>query len=62
MSKTKKNQNNIRDLSVFEKICIVLLFSVGTISLGIYIRQLYTEGLADRPEEFAWFGDYIGGK
>ena len=22
---------------------------------------MYTEGLADEPEEFAWFGDYIGG-
>jgi len=61
MSKTKKDQNNIRNLSIFEKICIFLLFSVGAISLGIYIGQLYTEGLADGPEEFAWFGDYIGG-
>lgn len=61
MSKTKKDQNNIRNLSIFEKICIFLLFSVGAISLCIYIGQLYTEGLADGPEEFAWFGDYIGG-
>ena len=61
MSKTKKNQNSIRNLSIFEKICLALLFSIGPISLGIYIGKMYTEGLADEPEEFAWFGDYIGG-
>ena len=51
----------MRNLSKFEITCIVLLFVIGIVSLGIYIGQLHAEGLADQSEEFAWFGDYIGG-
>lgn len=63
MSKTKATENmkDIRNFSKFELLCIIFLFIVGIVSLSLYIYQLHSEDLADGPEEFAWFGDYVGG-
>lgn len=56
MSKT--NRQKLNNFSNFE-VWIVLLLLLGV--LGIYILRMCDKGLANEPEQFAWFGDYIGG-
>lgn len=56
MSKT--NRQRLSNFSNLE-VRIVLLLLLGV--LGIYVLRMCGKSLANEPEQFAWFGDYIGG-
>ena len=50
-----------RYFSWWEKFLLILLGLVLFLALFVYIATLYRVGFADSPNDFALFGDYIGG-
>ena len=50
-----------RRFSMVECVIVLLLLLIVAISFCVYICQFHSASLADAPEEFAWFGDYVGG-
>lgn len=61
MSKTKSHTKEARTLSGIEKMLFVILLILGIAFLVVYICCLHDNKFADEPEDFALFGDYIGG-
>lgn len=50
-----------RRFSMVECVIVLLLLLIVAISFCVYICQFHSTSFADAPEEFAWFGDYVGG-
>ena len=50
-----------RKFGIVEYSVLLLLSFIAGASLFVYIYQFHSASLANTPERFAWFGDYIGG-